>query len=280
MPDDGRIVDHRHHRVAVAAEHEAGDVLDRDLELVGEEVAEARRCRARPPCRRPCGAAGPENSRSAQTIASSGLVMQMTKASGALRLDALADRLHHLQVDAEQVVAAHAGLARDAGGDDDDVRAGDVGIIVGAGDRRVEAFDRAALRRSSALPCGTPSTTSNRTMSPRPLSAARCASVPPMLPAPISAIFLRAIQSFSVMLRTIGTPRRRIGARGQPLKPCITTYCDNGSQYAISQAAVPLGEILFGPHLLQPADRALELEPAVARRIELRRAGRRRRRAA
>ena len=71
----------------------------------------------------------PENSRSAQTIASSGLVMQITKALGRVLLDALADRLHHLQVDAEQVVAAHARLARDAGGDDADVGAGDVGII-------------------------------------------------------------------------------------------------------------------------------------------------------
>jgi hypothetical protein len=29
-------------------------------------------------------------------------------------------------------------------------------------------------------------------MSPSPFRAAKCASVPPMLPAPISAIFLRA----------------------------------------------------------------------------------------
>ena len=72
----------------------------------------------------------PENSRSAQTIASSGLVMQITNAFGRVRLDALADRLHHLEVDAEQVVAAHARLAGDAGGDDDHVGAGDVGIVV------------------------------------------------------------------------------------------------------------------------------------------------------
>ena len=93
----------------------------------------------------------PENSRSAQTIASSGLVMQMTKASGALRLDALADRLHHLQVDAEQIVAAHPRLAGDAGGDDDDVGARDVGIIVRALERRVEALDRAALGKIERL---------------------------------------------------------------------------------------------------------------------------------
>ena len=71
--------------------------------------------------------------------------MQITKASGALRLDALADRLHHLQIDAEQIVAAHARLAGDAGGDDDHVGAGDVGIVVRALELRVEALDRAAL---------------------------------------------------------------------------------------------------------------------------------------
>ena len=38
-------------------------------------------------------------------------------------LDAVADRLHDLEVDAEEVVAAHAGLARHAGGDDDHVGA-------------------------------------------------------------------------------------------------------------------------------------------------------------
>jgi hypothetical protein len=51
--------------------------------------------------------------------------MQMTKAFGACCLMPFADRLHDLEVDAEQVVAAHARLARHAGGDDDHVGAGD-----------------------------------------------------------------------------------------------------------------------------------------------------------
>ena len=54
----------------------------------------------------------PQNFCSAQTIASSGLVTQMTKAFGRVFLDAGADLLHHLEVDLEEVVAAHAGLAR------------------------------------------------------------------------------------------------------------------------------------------------------------------------
>src|SRR5262249_50405337 len=39
----GRIADQRHHAVAVSAEHEGGHVLDRDVELVGEEKAKACR---------------------------------------------------------------------------------------------------------------------------------------------------------------------------------------------------------------------------------------------
>src|ERR1700732_3115940 len=46
---------------------------------------------------------------------------------------------------------------------------------------------------SSALPCGTPSTTSTRRMSPSSFSPARSASVPPICPAPISAILLCAM---------------------------------------------------------------------------------------
>src|SRR5262245_30645877 len=48
-------------------------------------------------------------------------------------------------------------------------------------------------RRSSALPCGIPSMTSKSTTSPRPFSAQRCASVPPIMPAPMSAIFFRGM---------------------------------------------------------------------------------------
>src|SRR3990172_5903269 len=52
-----------------------------------------------------------------------------------------------------------------------------------------------ACERSSALPWGRPSITSNKTTSPKPLSKQRWAIEPPILPAPISAIFFRAIIS-------------------------------------------------------------------------------------
>ena len=57
-------------------------------------------------------------------------------------LDAGADRLHHLEVDPEEVVTAHAGLARHAGGDDDDVAAIEIRIGLSALIGRIEPVDR------------------------------------------------------------------------------------------------------------------------------------------
>ena len=128
--------------------------------------------------------------------------------------DALADRLHHLEVDAEQVVAAHARLARHAGGDDADV---------GAGDRPRRSWRPRARRRSrrsgadsamsSALPCGVPSAMSKSTTSPSSFSAARWASVPPICPAPISAIFGLAMSPFPPLRcenRLVASPSRSL----------------------------------------------------------------------
>ena len=77
--------------------------------------------------------------------------MQMTKAFGRVFLDAGADLLHHLEIDAEQIVAAHAGLARHAGGDDAHVGALDRLVGVGAGEAGIEAFDRRRLNEVERL---------------------------------------------------------------------------------------------------------------------------------
>ncbi len=53
-----------------------------------------------------------------------------------VRSDLLGDLLDDLGVDLQQVHARHAGLARQTGGDDDDIAAGGVGVVVGAGDHR------------------------------------------------------------------------------------------------------------------------------------------------
>ena len=70
---------------------------------------------------------------------------------GGILGDAGAHLLHHLEVDFEQVVAAHAGLARHAGGDDHHVGAGDVLVFGRALDGGVEAFDRAGLAEIERL---------------------------------------------------------------------------------------------------------------------------------
>ncbi|MDF9866084.1 hypothetical protein M2437_005066 [Methylorubrum pseudosasae] len=56
-------------------------------------------------------------------------------------LDAGADRFHHLEVDADEIVTAHAGLARHARGHDHHVRPGDRGIVAGARILGIEAVD-------------------------------------------------------------------------------------------------------------------------------------------
>ena len=70
---------------------------------------------------------------------------------GRVFLDAGADLLHHLEIDAEQVVAAHAGLARNAGGDDAHRRALDPLVGIGAGEAGVEALDRRRLHEVERL---------------------------------------------------------------------------------------------------------------------------------
>ena len=70
---------------------------------------------------------------------------------------------------------------------------------------------------SSALPSGMPSAMSNRTMSPSSRIAARWARVPPIIPAPISAIFLRAMRLLCPLLFVLRAPRPGAAGMGAPL---------------------------------------------------------------
>ncbi len=64
----------------------------------------------------------------------------------------LADnRLHDVVIRVEQVVAAHAGLARDAGRDDDNIRIGSVFVVVGAADVGIALLDRHGLEQIEPL---------------------------------------------------------------------------------------------------------------------------------
>ena len=79
--------------------------------------------------------------------------MQMTKASGAC-LRCRRRPLHDLEVDAEKIVAAHAGLARHARRDDHHVGARDGGIVVRADHLGVETVDRRGLGDVERLALG------------------------------------------------------------------------------------------------------------------------------
>ena len=127
----------------------------RDPELLGEEVAEARAVEH-------AGHADDHVVRKAREFAQrpDHRVERIGDADdegvGRMLTNAFADRLHHLQIDAEQIVAAHAGLAGDSGGDDAHVGALDVGIIRRALQLGVEVVDRPGLGDVERLALGHP----------------------------------------------------------------------------------------------------------------------------
>src|SRR5690606_22768038 len=147
---NGRITGQRNHGVAVAAENEGSDVFHRNLELFCQEQAEAR---------------GVENTSHADNVAlrQAGELLQRPDHSverigdaddeGVRRvlLDAGADLLHDLEVDAEKVVAAHARLAGHAGGDDANISAFNGRVVVGADEVCVKAINRGGLGDVEAL---------------------------------------------------------------------------------------------------------------------------------
>ncbi len=72
---------------------------------------------------------------------------------------------------------------------------------------------------SSALPAATPPNTSNSTTSPSSFRPIRWASVPPILPAPIRAILLRAIWVSLTRARSTAVAGERAAARRVPGGP-------------------------------------------------------------
>ena len=137
----------------MAAQHEGRDVLDRDVELLGQEQAEAGAVEharhADDAGRREAGDFLHQADHGVERVGDDD-----DEGVGRMLLDALADRVDDLGVDADQVVARHAGLARHAGGDDDDVGALDVLVVGGAAVLGVEPLDRAELGDVERLALG------------------------------------------------------------------------------------------------------------------------------
>ena len=96
----------------------------------------------------------PETRRATSHMASSGLVTMIRMVSGERETSCS----HHLGDDlgvlGQQVVAAHAGLPGEAGGDHADVRAGGGVVVAAAGDAGVEAQHRRRLHHVQGLAGG------------------------------------------------------------------------------------------------------------------------------
>ena len=141
---DSRVTRQRHHRVAVAAEDEGMDVVDRHVELFRDERPHARRV---------------QRARHADDALARKLRQLVDRlrhrveriadgdddAVGRVLYDLLGDLLHDLVVHVQQIVAAHARLARHPRRDDDDVRVGALGVIAGAEHAGIGSPDRARL---------------------------------------------------------------------------------------------------------------------------------------
>src|SRR5229473_7715478 len=149
----GGIARKRDHGVAVSTEDEGGYVLDADFEFHGDKSAEA---------------GGVEHARHADDA----LTRKAAHLIGGLRhgverigdddedavrrvVHDLADYVvHNFVVGIQKVVAAHAGLARNSGGDDDNVGASGVGVVVCADNIGIALLDRHGLVRVETFSLG------------------------------------------------------------------------------------------------------------------------------
>ena len=137
----------------MAAEHEGRHILYRDVELLGEEVAEARRIEHP-------GHADHALRRQARSLAQrpdhgvERVGYADDEGVRAVFADGAPHSLHDLAVGFQQVIAAHARLARHSRGDDGHVRALDAGVIGGPGKARVEALHRRGFGDVEALSLG------------------------------------------------------------------------------------------------------------------------------
>src|SRR2546429_2070376 len=143
---DGGIARERAHGVAVSAEDEGGYVLDADFEFLGDESAEAGGVEY---------AGHADDAFAGKAAHLVGGLRHGVERIGDDDEDAvwrvmhdLADYVvHNFVVGIQKVIAAHAGLARNSGGDDDDVGVGGVGVVVRADNIGIALLDRHGLEQ-------------------------------------------------------------------------------------------------------------------------------------
>ncbi len=125
----------------MAAQHECRDVFNRNVEFFREEITEAgaveNASHADNLVRRKAGELLQRPDHGVQRVGDAD-----DESFRSIFLDARANLFHHLEVDAQKVVAAHARLARHACGHDDNVCAFDCCVVVGAGIFRIKTVNR------------------------------------------------------------------------------------------------------------------------------------------
>ena len=134
----------------MATEHKGGHILHADLQLFGDEGAEA--CRIE----HPGHADDPFPVETGMTKGRLGHGVERIRDDNENRLGRLRDHLldhigHDLRVGVQQIVAAHAGLARDARGNDHDVGVGRGGVVVRAGHMDVALLDGHGFQQIQSL---------------------------------------------------------------------------------------------------------------------------------
>ncbi|KAF0136723.1 MAG: Uncharacterized protein FD153_1894 [Rhodospirillaceae bacterium] len=148
---DGRVAGQWHHGVAMPSQHEGADVFRRHVEFLGEEGAEASRIEhAAHADHHVGGQAGDLAQHPHHDVQRIGDADD--EGVRAVFLDAFPHRPHDLGIDADQVIAAHARLARNAGRDDYDVGTGNGGIVVGPGQFAIDILDGTGLQNVKRLP--------------------------------------------------------------------------------------------------------------------------------
>src|SRR3954452_5504055 len=98
---------------------------------------------------------------------------------------------------------------------------------------------------SSALPSGMPSAMSNRTISPSSFRPASRASVPPIWPAPTSAIFLRAMKRSSSVMNGFSAFRGRPAVFQPLLRQLLPQAVDIEAEFADLQPCTGLRLLAF-----------------------------------
>src|SRR5205807_10064124 len=143
----------RDHGIAVSAEDEGSYVLDADFEFLGDKSAEAGGVEH-------AGHADDALTRKAAHFVSGlrhGVEGIGDDDQDAIRrvMHDLADHvIHDFVVGMQKIIAAHAGLAWNSGGDDDDVGLGGVGVVVRANDVGIALLDRHGLEQVETFSLG------------------------------------------------------------------------------------------------------------------------------